>query len=120
MLGHEDVAVALVGCDHVLILVIGAFIRVVGLQEYTLVSEKQELILAAVRVSEMLNDRCDRMFLNLVLELFLDKEKLFMELGREPQRILTEGFRLLANVVWILLPRSHVHLFNLVEAEALG
>ena len=73
MLGHEDVAIALVGGDHVLILIVSALIRVVGLQEHALVSQEQELILTAVRVSEVLDDRGDWVLLDLVLQLFLNE-----------------------------------------------
>lgn len=79
VLRHQDASVALVRGHHVLVLIVGALVLVVRLEEDFLVAHEQELILAAVCVSKMLQYRSDWVLLDFVLEFFLDEEKLLVE-----------------------------------------
>jgi hypothetical protein len=61
VLRHQYISVALIRRHHVLVLIVGAFILVVRPEKYFLVSHEQELVLAAVRIPEMLEYRSDGM-----------------------------------------------------------
>lgn len=56
---------------------------VVLFQENALISKEEELVLAAVSVTEVLDNSCDWMLFYVGFQLFFDEEELFVEFVRE-------------------------------------